>query len=118
MKRKLRTLMTPFEAFLTWEAGSGVILLASAILALVIANSPLGPAYEHLLHTELGIGTGDWRLEMSLVHWVNDGLMTVFFFVIGLEIKREFLYGELRRARRHARARALVLCHQPRRADR
>ncbi|MDY6350114.1 MAG: Na+/H+ antiporter NhaA [Selenomonas sp.] len=96
MKRKLRTLMTPFEAFLTWEAGSGVILLASAILALVIANSPLGPAYEHLLHTELGIGTGGWRLEMSLVHWINDGLMTVFFFVIGLEIKREFLYGELR----------------------
>ena len=45
MKRKLRTLMTPFETFLTWEAGSGVILLASAILALVIANSPLGPAY-------------------------------------------------------------------------
>ena len=96
MKHKLRTLMTPFESFLTWEAGSGVILLASAILALVIANSPAGPAYEHLLHTMLGIGTGDFRLEMSLAHWVNDGLMTVFFFVIGLEIKREFLYGELR----------------------
>ena len=96
MKHKLRKLMTPFESFLTWEAGSGVILLASAIVALVLANSPLGASYDHLLHTPLGIGTGDFRLEMSLAHWVNDGLMTVFFFVIGLEIKREFLYGELR----------------------
>ncbi|WP_294157873.1 Na+/H+ antiporter NhaA [uncultured Selenomonas sp.] len=96
MKHKLRKLMTPFESFLTWEAGSGVILLASAIVALVLANSPFGASYEHVLHTPLGIGTGGYRLEMSLAHWVNDGLMTVFFFVIGLEIKREFLYGELR----------------------
>ena len=96
MKRKLRILMTPFESFLTWEAGSGVLLLLSAIAALVLANSPVGPAYEHLLHTHFGFGIGAYRLDMSLVHWVNDGLMTVFFFVIGLEIKREFLYGELR----------------------
>ena len=96
MKYKLRKFMTPFEAFLTWEAGSGVLLLASAIIALVLANSPLGASYEHLLHMPLGIGTDDFRLEMSLAHWVNDGLMTVFFFVIGLEIKREFLFGELR----------------------
>ncbi|WP_308547391.1 Na+/H+ antiporter NhaA [uncultured Selenomonas sp.] len=96
MKKKLKSLMTPFEKFFAWEAASGLVLLACAVLALLLANSPLADAYAHLLHLPLGIGSGALRLEMSLTHWVNDGLMTLFFFAIGLEIKREFLYGELR----------------------
>ena len=96
MKKKLKSLMTPFEKFFALEAASGLVLLACALLALVLANSPLAGAFTHLLHLPLGIGSGAYRLEMSLTHWVNDGLMTLFFFAIGLEIKREFLYGELR----------------------
>ncbi|WP_440254152.1 Na+/H+ antiporter NhaA [Dialister succinatiphilus] len=78
------------------EAYGGVILLICAILAVIIANSPWGGAYEHSLHTPIAIGIGPFSLEMGLLHWVNDGLMAVFFFLVGLEIKREFLYGELR----------------------
>ena len=88
MKKKLKSLMTPFEKFFAWEAASGLVLLACAVLALLLANSPLADAYAHLLHLPLGIGSGALRLEMSLTHWVNDGLMTLFFFAIGLEIKR------------------------------
>lgn len=73
-----------------------MILLICAILAVIIANSPWGGAYEHSLHTPIAIGIGPFSLEMGLLHWVNDGLMAVFFFLVGLEIKREFLYGELR----------------------
>ena len=92
MKRKIKRILSPLESFLRWESSSGVILLASAVVALLLANSPLGEGYEHFLHTEIGIA----GLSMSLTHWINDGLMAVFFFVIGLEVKREFLYGELR----------------------
>lgn len=94
--KSMQGLAEPFLAFLRWEASSGVILLACAILALIVANSPLSESYEHLLHYPIAIGAGEYVLEMGLLHWINDGLMAVFFFVIGLEIKREFLYGELR----------------------
>ena len=94
--KSMQAIAEPFLAFLRWEASSGVILLACAILALIVANSPLAESYEHLLHYPIAIGAGEYVLEMGLLHWINDGLMAVFFFVIGLEIKREFLYGELR----------------------
>lgn len=92
MKKKLQQLLAPLFSFLHWEVDSGRILLACAVLAIIIANSPLGPSYDQLLHLQLGLA----GYSMSLVHWINDGLMAVFFFVIGLEIKREFCYGELR----------------------
>lgn len=94
--KSMQAIAEPFLAFLRWEASSGVILLACAILALIVANSPLAESYEHLLHYPIAVGAGEYVLETGLLHWINDGLMAVFFFVIGLEIKREFLYGELR----------------------
>ena len=83
------------EQFLNLETGSGVILLGSAVLALVLANSPLGPLYKDLIYFPIAIGWAGFELKMSLNHWVNDGLMAVFFFVVGLEIKRELVVGSL-----------------------
>jgi NhaA family Na+:H+ antiporter len=82
--------------FLRTETGGGVVLLAAAVAALVWANSPWQGAYHDLWHRELVVGPGEWAIRESLVHWVNDGLMAVFFFVVGLEIKRELVCGELR----------------------
>lgn len=88
--------LRPLQAFLATEAASGTLLLGAAVVALAWANSPWRGAYDRLWHTELVIGLGRWRLEHDLGHWVSDGLMTLFFFVVGLEIKREVLTGELR----------------------
>jgi NhaA family Na+:H+ antiporter len=88
-------IVTPFEEFIHRETTSGLLLMACAILALVAANSAMADAYQHLVHTPIGIQLGDWMLEKSLQHWVNDGLMALFFFVVGLELKREILVGEL-----------------------
>lgn len=96
MRRKIESLSTTFLSFLRSEASGGVILLICAILAVLIANSPWGESYEHALHTPIAIGLGAFSLEMGLLHWVNDGLMAIFFFLVGLEIKKEFLYGELK----------------------
>jgi NhaA family Na+:H+ antiporter len=71
-------------------------------IALVLANSPWAEAWNAFWHTEVRLGVGNWELHASLAHWVNDGLMTVFFFLVGLEIKRELVDGELRTARRAA----------------
>jgi Na+:H+ antiporter, NhaA family len=87
--------LTPFEEFVHKQTTSGMLLMAAAILALVLANSVLSPLYQHLVHTEIALTVGDWRLAKSLHHWVNDGLMALFFFVVGLELKREMLVGEL-----------------------
>ena len=77
-------------------------MMSAAALALILANTPLVAAYENLWHAYAGFVFGDWALKMSLLHWVNDGLMAVFFFVVGLEIKREILFGELASVRRAA----------------
>lgn len=87
--------LTPFDEFVHRQTTSGLLLMATAILALVLANSALADAYQHLTHTPIGVRVGDWVLEKSLHHWVNDGLMALFFFVVGLELKREILVGEL-----------------------
>ena len=81
--------------FLRTEAGGGVVLLVAALVAIVWANSPWQGAYHDLFHHELVIGPGDWAVRESVQHWVNDLLMAVFFFVVGLEIKREVVCGEL-----------------------
>ncbi|MDX1623597.1 MAG: Na+/H+ antiporter NhaA [Gemmatimonadota bacterium] len=88
-------LLRPFQTFFDLESASGLLLLASAVGALVWANSPWAPSYVQLWETHFVIGAGDLVLDKSLHHWINDGLMAVFFFVVGLEIKREVLVGEL-----------------------
>ena len=94
--------LTPFEEFVHRETTSGMLLMGSALLALVLANSALAPFYQHLVHTEIGLSIGGWTLAKSLHHWVNDGLMALFFFVVGLELKREILVGELADPRQSA----------------
>ena len=88
-------IMTPFEEFLHREATSGLLLMGMAIIAMVLANSIYAETYSHAIHTYVSIGAGDWKLKMSLHHWINDALMVLFFFVVGLELKRELLVGEL-----------------------
>ena len=88
--------------FLATEAAGGLVLLVATAVALVWANSPWRGAYETLWHTDAGVGIGRWTLELDLRHWVNEGLMAVFFLVVGLEVKREFLQGELRDRRKAA----------------
>jgi NhaA family Na+:H+ antiporter len=85
--------------FLRTEAGGGVVLLGAALVALLWANSPWQEAYRDLWHHEIVVGSGGWAVRETFQHWINDGFMTVFFFVVGLEIKREFVCGELREPR-------------------
>ncbi|HJP82842.1 MAG TPA: Na+/H+ antiporter NhaA, partial [Fimbriimonadaceae bacterium] len=77
------------------EASSGILLMVVAIVAVVWANSPFAPAYSQLWETPVRLSFGEYSLSLSLLHWINDGLMAVFFFAVGLEIKRELLVGHL-----------------------
>src|ERR1044072_4299644 len=81
--------------FLDSEAAGGLLLMAAAALALVAANSPLGDGYQALLHAETGPVLSPKLGPMNVHLWINDGLMAVFFLLVGLEIKREFLEGQL-----------------------
>ena len=85
--------------FLKTEGGGGVVLLVAGVVALVWANSPWQEAYQDFWHQEIGIGPPGWALQGSLQHWINDALMAFFFFVVGLEIKRELVSGELQEPR-------------------
>jgi len=89
-----------FAEFFHTETAGAIVLLAATVLALVLASSPLYPVMEALFHTELGFRVGQWEFSMSLLHWIDDGLMALFFFVVGLEIKREFIVGELAERRK------------------
>ncbi len=84
------------------EASSGILLLVVASFALLWANSPWSGAYERLWHTPFGVRLGPWSFERDLHFWINDALMTLFFFVVGLEIRRELAHGELSQLRRAA----------------
>lgn len=95
-KKQSRLKALPVFSFLQHEAAGGVILCIAAALALIIANSPLGHTYEHALHVPVTLGIPPLSLTKSLLHWVNDGLMVIFFFLVGLEIKREMLVGALK----------------------
>lgn len=88
-------LATPFERFIHQQTTTGLVLMLMTVVALILANSPLAETYAHIFHTQIVIGIGDFKIDHSLHHWINDGLMALFFFVIGLEIKREVLVGEL-----------------------
>ena len=86
---------TPFKWFFKLEAASGLVLLFAAIVALVISNSALAELYFTTLNKYLFIGINNFGLKLSVIHWINDALMAIFFFFVTLEIKREFLQGEL-----------------------
>ncbi len=94
-ERTFERLVTPFEKFIERETTSGLVLISFTVLAIVIANSPLKDLYTHLVHLPMGVRIGQWTLEHSALHWINEGLMALFFFVVGLEIKRQILVGEL-----------------------
>ena len=94
--------LRPFQRFAHTESSGGIVLLACAAVALLWANSPWRDSYFHLWETSIGLRIGGRALELSLHHWINDGLMAVFFFVVGLEIKREMIVGELSSPRQAA----------------
>ena len=85
----------PFKWFFKLEAASGLVLLIAAIFALIISNGSLADLYFHTLEKYLFIGVNDFGLKLSVHHWINDALMAIFFFFVTLEIKREFIQGEL-----------------------
>ena len=91
----LRYLSSPFKWFFKLEAASGLILLISAIIALIISNSTYSDIYFDSLNEYLFIGINNFGLKLSVLHWINDALMAIFFFFVTLEIKREFIQGEL-----------------------
>jgi NhaA family Na+:H+ antiporter len=95
-------ILSPFARFTRTESAGGIVLIAATLAAIVWANSPWSEGYERLWQTVVTVGVGRYALSYPLHYWINDGLMAVFFFLVGLEIKREFLVGELASVRRAA----------------
>ena len=89
------SVLTPLEEFIHRQTTSGILLMLCAVVALYIANSSWNDAYHHLLEMKFTIGVESFQISKSIHHWINDGLMALFFFVVGLELKREILVGEL-----------------------
>lgn len=94
-EKAFKKVSTPLEHFIHAQTTTGIILIFMTVLALILANSPLTQDYADFFHTEVEFSVGSWYLEHTIHHWINDGLMAIFFFIIGLEIKREILVGEL-----------------------
>ena len=94
-ERAFERVLTPLDEFIHRQTTSGVLLMLCAIVALYIANSQWSESYHHLLEMPFTIGVEGFQLSKPLHHWINDGLMAIFFFVVGLELKREILVGEL-----------------------
>lgn len=90
-----KVILTPFQKFIKAESLAGMLLFGSTIIALIWANSSYGASYENLWQYEIGISFQDYELKKPLILWINDGLMSIFFFLIGLELKRELLIGEI-----------------------
>jgi len=94
-EKAFNRIATPFEHFIHAQTTTGLVLMATTILALILANSPIAEHYLHFFHINIDFNVGDWKLSHSIHHWINDGLMAIFFFMVGLEIKREIIHGEL-----------------------
>jgi NhaA family Na+:H+ antiporter len=101
-REPIHRLTRPLARYMHIEASSGIVLLLCTLVALGIANSPLGDGFVAFWKTRVGFEFGEFSMRHSLQHWINDALMAVFFFVIGLEVKREIVLGELRDPRRAA----------------
>lgn len=95
----IERVMRPFQEFAHTESSGGLALLTATVLALAWANSPLGESYDAVWGTYLILGVGEWSFRLSVHHFINDALMAIFFLLVGLEIKREILVGELASAR-------------------
>ena len=95
LEKVFKKIITPIEEFIHHESTSGILLMVCAVIAILIANSVYYDSYQHILHTHFTISFGEFALDKTLHHWINDGLMALFFFLVGLEIKREVLVGEL-----------------------
>ena len=100
--RPVEKIVRPFQEFADKASSSGILLIAAALIALVWANSPWADVYTGLWETKLSVSLGPFSIEEDLAHWINDGLMALFFLVVGLEIKREILVGELSSPRQAA----------------
>ena len=98
----LARMLSPLQTFIHSETASGIVLMSSTVLALILANSPLAGPYNDFLHAYITISAGPLTLKATVLHWINDGLMAVFFFLVGLELKREALVGELSNLRQAA----------------
>ena len=94
-RARIIRLVRPFQEFGRTEASSGIVIISAVLLALIAANTPLSGLYEDFIHHHIAIDVGLFHLESGLKEWVNDGLMVIFFFVVGMEIKREVVVGEL-----------------------
>ena len=105
----IERVLQPFAQFAHTASSGGIVLLVCTVIALVWANSPWHASYHHLWETEIAFGAGAFAFRMSLHHLINDGLMAVFFFLVGLEIKREMLIGELASLRKAALPAAAAL---------
>ncbi len=88
-------IIDPMRRFLSNSSMSGIVLFSSALIAIILSNSPWAEEFHHFWETKISVGLHDWQLSKSLHHWINDGLMAIFFFVVGLELKREIISGEL-----------------------
>ena len=98
----IQRVLSPFGRFMKTGSAGGIVLIACTVIAVFWANSAWRESYHHLWETHLALTLGPWSLDYSLHHWINDGLMVVFFFLVGLEIKREVMVGELASPRRAA----------------
>jgi Na+:H+ antiporter, NhaA family len=95
-ERTFSRVLTPLEEFIHNQTASSILLVVATIAALFLANSSaFSEMYQHILHAPLSLSLSNWGISMSLHHWVNDALMAIFFFVVGMELKREILVGEL-----------------------
>jgi Na+:H+ antiporter, NhaA family len=88
-------ILKPAQQFFNKEASSSILLIAATVIALIWVNSNIGETYHRFWHTKISFALGHFHISKTLLHWVNDGLMSLFFFTVGLEIKREILVGEL-----------------------
>lgn len=94
-QKVVHNIVSPLENFLALETASGILLMIATVIAMFWANSPWYESYHHIVHLPVALTIGSLSLDNSLAHWVNDGLMVIFFFVVGLEIKAELIRGEL-----------------------
>lgn len=101
-REPIDVVIDPLRRFLHIEAASGIVLLIATAVALILANSPLADSFLSFWKTKAGFALGGFEMKLSLQHWINDFLMAIFFFVIGLEVKREIVMGELRDLKRAA----------------